>query len=149
MERNKDLAGAEHDLTVLLQGNPEILGVVRANADFYERNNEPVRAAEVLTAAAQRAQSPYRTDFLREAAQQDMEAKDYAAARKQLDVLLKTDPFDADLLAAKAITWARAGDDMALAQFYAGELQAMQQAPLNATEKEIALRVCGAAISRR
>jgi tetratricopeptide (TPR) repeat protein len=134
-ERNKDLAGAERDLTTLLRDNPDILGIVRANADFYERNHQPARAAEVLSAAAQRAQLPYRTDLLREAAQQNVDAKDYSAARAQLDVLLKADPFNADLLAAKADTWATAGDDTALAQFYADELQAMQQAPLNATEK--------------
>jgi tetratricopeptide (TPR) repeat protein len=134
-ERSKDLSGAERDLTALLRDNPNILGVVRANADFYERNHQPARAADVLTAAAQRAQPPYRTDLLREAAQQDVEAKNYEAARTPLDVLLKADPFDADLLAAKADTWARAGDDAALAQFYASELQAMQQAPLNATGK--------------
>lgn len=134
-ERNKDFAGAERDLTALLRDDPEILAVVRANADFYQRNNQPARAAQVLKAAAQRAQPPYRTNFLREAAQQYVEAKDYAAARAQLDVLLKADPFDADLLAAKADAWARAGDDTALAQFYSSELQAMQQAPLNGAEK--------------
>ncbi|MGC2659647.1 MAG: hypothetical protein WA324_16940, partial [Bryobacteraceae bacterium] len=68
-------------------------------------------------------------------AQQYLEAKDYPAARTQLDLLLKADPFNPDLLAAKADTWARAGDDTALAQFYAAELQTMQQASLNATDK--------------
>jgi tetratricopeptide (TPR) repeat protein len=134
-ERSKDLAGAERDLTALLRDNPNILGVVRANADFYERNHQPARAADVLAVAAQRAQLPYRTDLLREAEQQDVEARNYEAARAKLDVLLKTDQFNADLLAAKADTWARAGDDTALAQFYASELQAMQQAPLSATLK--------------
>jgi tetratricopeptide (TPR) repeat protein len=134
-ERRKDVAGSERDLTALLHDNPEILGIVRANADFYERNDQPARAAEVLTAASQRAQQPYRTDLLREAAQQNVEAKNYTAARAQLDQLLVGDPYNADLLAAKADTWARAGDDAALAQFYANELQAMQQAPLNAAEK--------------
>ncbi|MGC2659678.1 MAG: hypothetical protein WA324_17100, partial [Bryobacteraceae bacterium] len=40
-ERQKDLPAAERDLSALLRDNPEILGVVRSNADFYERNNQP------------------------------------------------------------------------------------------------------------
>jgi tetratricopeptide (TPR) repeat protein len=134
-EGRKDLSGAERDLTALLNENPTVLGVIRANADFYERTKQPAKASAVLEAASNHAQPTYKKDLLREAAERQVEAKNYDAGRKNLDALLATDPYNADLLAAKAATWAKQGDNSALAQFYTTELRTMQQAPLSDSER--------------
>ena len=134
-EGRKDLSGAQAELSTLLRENPTLLGVIRANVDFYDRTKQLPQAVTVLEAAAPRAVQPYRNSLLREAASDAADAGNFIESRKILDQLLADDPFNGDLLAAKASTYAREGDDQALASFYQQTLDAMAQAPLPQPEK--------------
>ncbi|MGA7415765.1 MAG: hypothetical protein WBW33_35165, partial [Bryobacteraceae bacterium] len=136
-EGRKDLTGAQAELSTLLRENPTVLGVLRANVDFYDRTNQLPRAVTVLEAAAPRAVQPYRNSLLREAASDAADAGNFAESRKILDQLLADDPFNGDLLAAKASTYARQGDDQTLAAFYQQTLETMAQAPLAQQEKTV------------
>jgi cellulose synthase operon protein C len=134
-EGRKDLTGAQTELSTLLRENPTLLGVIRANVDFYDRTNQLPQAVAVLEAAAPRAVQPYRNSLLREASADAADAGNFVESRKILDQLLADDPFNGDLLAAKAFTYARQGDDQALASFYQQTLETMAQAPLPQQEK--------------
>ncbi len=107
-EGRKDLTGAQTELSTLLRENPTLLGVIRANVDFYDRTKQLPQAVTVLEAAAPRAVPPYRNSLLREAASDAADAGSFVESRKILDQLLADDPFNGDLLAAKASTYARA-----------------------------------------
>src|SRR5580658_5220760 len=134
-EGRKDNPGAEAELSALLRENPALLGVLRANVDFYDRTRQLTRAVPVLEAAAGRAVEPYRHDLLREAAAKAADAGDFAEARKVLGQLLAADPYNGNLLASVASTYARQGDNQTLAAFYQQTLEALNQAPLPAQEK--------------
>ncbi len=140
-ESRKDLPGAQAELTGVLRENPAILGVIRANVDFYGRTKQLPQAVTVLENAAARAVAPYKKDLLREAASKATEGQDYAEARQILDRLLADDPYDGDLLAAKANTYAQQGDSEALAAFYKQTLDTMIQSPLPPQDKQA--RVAG------
>jgi tetratricopeptide (TPR) repeat protein len=135
-ESRKDLTGAQSELNSVLRDNPAVLGVIRANVDFYDRTKELPRTVTVLEDAADRAVAPYKKDLLNEAAAKATEAGDYTEARKILDQLLKDDPYDGDLLAAKANTYSQQGDSEALAAFYQQTLATMSQAPLPSQDKQ-------------
>ncbi len=135
-ETHNDIPGAARELTVLLNENPDLLGIIRANADFYWRTKQPRQAVSTLAAAASRAQQPFRNELTREAAQKAEDSSDFAEARRLLDNLLQSDPYNGDLLAAKASTYARQGDENGLVQFYASELNELQAAQLPADEKK-------------
>jgi lipopolysaccharide biosynthesis regulator YciM len=134
-ESHQDLARAESEFAALLAENPNLLGIVRANTDFFWNEKQPKRAVETLEAAASRAQQPYRDQFRREAAQKASDSADFTTARRLLDTLLAGDPFNGDLLAAKAETFAREGDNAALTAFYAAQLAQIQAASLPADQK--------------
>ena len=134
-ESRKDIPGAEAELTALLRENPALLGVLRANVDFFGRTGQLMKAVPVLEAAAGRAVEPYRRDLLGEAAAKAADAGDFAEARKVLGTLLAADPYNGDLLASVASTYARQGDNQTLASFYQQTLEAMNQAPLAPQEK--------------
>jgi cellulose synthase operon protein C len=134
-EAHKDLPRAEREFTALLTENPNLLGVIRANVDFYWNQKQPKKAVATLEAAVSRAEAPFRGQLQREAAQKAADSSDFVEARRLLDDLLKTDPYNGNLLAAKASTYAREGNHQALTDFYAGELTQLQAAPLPAAEK--------------
>jgi tetratricopeptide (TPR) repeat protein len=131
-ESHQDLARAESEFGALLAENPNLLGIVRANTDFFWNQKQPKKAVETLEAAASRAQQPYRDQFRREAAQKASDSSDFTTARRLLDTLLAADRFNGDLLAAKAETFAREGDNAALTAFYATQLAQIQAASLPA-----------------
>jgi len=134
-EGRKDVPGAETELSALLRENPTLLGVLRANVDFFGRTAQLAKAVPVLEAAAGRAVEPYRRDLLREAAAKAADAGDFPEARKVLGALRAADPYNGDVLAAIASTYARQGDDQSLALFYQQTLEALNQAPLAPQEK--------------
>ncbi|HMF76597.1 MAG TPA: tetratricopeptide repeat protein [Bryobacteraceae bacterium] len=134
-EVHKDPNQAEREFNALLAENPNLLGVVRANVDFYWSEKQPKKAVATLEAAISRAEAPFRTQLQREAAQKATDSSDFAGARRLLDELLAADPHNGDLLAAKAATYARAGDEKALVAFYAGELTQLQTATLPGGDK--------------
>ncbi len=134
-ETHNDISGAARELNALLNENPDLLGVIRANVDFYWRTKQPTKAVSALDVAASRAQQPFRNELRREAAQKAADSSDFAEARKLLDQLLQSDPYNGDLLAQKAATYAREGDTAGLVQFYATELQRLQAGQLPADER--------------
>ncbi|HEY7210711.1 MAG TPA: hypothetical protein VH477_10610, partial [Bryobacteraceae bacterium] len=134
-ENHNNISGAEHDLNTLLAENRTLLGVVRASVDFYYREKQYAKAVSTLTQAADRAVEPYREELRSEAAQKAVDGGDYRTARTLLDQLLAQDPFNADLLARKADTFARENDTAALTSFYDAELKALQNSSFASTEK--------------
>src|SRR5262249_52332393 len=114
---------------------PNILGVVRASVDFYWRNKLNAQAVETLVRAAGAAHPALARQFTFEAARKATESAEYARARELLERLLQGDPFHAEYLAAMADTYARAGDDRALRDFYLAKIQALRDAPLEGEER--------------
>ena len=134
-EGKHDTAAARRTIEAVHADHPAILGVVRATVDFYWRNHMPVRAIDTLTRAAGAANADYRKQFTVEAARKATESGEYAQARALLAPLLAADPYNAEYLAASAQTWAQAGDDQGLRDFYAATIQSLRQAPLAPEER--------------
>ncbi len=134
-ESHNDMARAQSEFSSLLNDHPNILGVIRAAVDFDWRAKQGQAAVQTLEAAANRAQQPYQTQLRREAAQKATDSGLFQEARNLLDQLLADDPYNGDLLAAKAATYARAGDSTGLVAFYAAELKTIQAAPLPPQDK--------------
>jgi tetratricopeptide (TPR) repeat protein len=134
-ESHHDAAAAERDFAGLLNDNPELLGVIRADVDFLWRQKAYGKAVAVLTSAAARAQPPFQAELRREAAQKAADSGEFDTARRLLDQLLAFDPYNGDLLAQKAATYARAHDNAGLAHFYSDELKALSNSNLPAQEK--------------
>ncbi len=134
-QEHQDLTRAESEYSALLNENPNLLGIVRANTDFYWAQKQPKKAVATLEAAASRAQAPYQAQLRREAAQKAADSADYQTARRLLDLLLISDPFNGDLLAAKASTYASEGNNKALIDFYAAELSQIKNAKISEAER--------------
>jgi predicted Zn-dependent protease len=127
-EGRRDFNAAQQNIESLYRENPKILGVVRSTVDFYWRVRNYPRAISVLRQAAEDAYPDLRRQFTFEAARKATEAKDYAQARELLNELLKQMPYNAEYLAAMADTYAQAGDDQGVKQFYEGKIAALQHA---------------------
>ena len=122
-QSQQDLTKAEGEYSALLTENPNLLGIVRANADFYWETKQPKKAVTMLEAAASRSQALYQVQFRREAAQKASDSGDYAnSAAFARHVARVSDPYNGDLLAAKAATYASEGDNKSLMEFYKAEL---------------------------
>jgi cellulose synthase operon protein C len=136
-ESKKDFAAAQTEIEALYQENPKILGVVRATVDFYWQRKMQERAIGVLQQAAKDSYPELRDRFNYEAARKATDAGNYVLARQLLDPLLQKSPYDGELLAAMADTYARQGDSAGLRDFYVAKISLFRQAPL-ATENRIA-----------
>lgn len=134
-QSHQDLPHAESEYAALLSEHSNILGIVRANVDYYWSQKQSAKAVSILEAAAGRAQPSFQIAFRREAAQKAADSADYATARRLLDLLLESDPFNGDLLAAKAATYASQGDNAALMNFYSAQLSQLKSAQLSEDEK--------------
>jgi tetratricopeptide (TPR) repeat protein len=134
-ENHNDAASAEREFSSLLKQEPNRLGVIRAAVDFYWRQKQSQTAVATLESASGRAQPPYRDQLLREAAEKAANSNQYEDARRLLDQLLAADPFNGDMLAEKAATYAHQNDNRGLIDFYASELTALQNALLPSQEK--------------
>jgi Flp pilus assembly protein TadD len=135
-EGRKDLAAAQTNIETLYRENPKILGVVRSTVDFYWRTKLYSQAIAVLQRAAKDAYPELSRQFTFEAARKSAEAKLYPQAREMLASLLKDSPYDAQYLAAMADTYAKAGDQQGLKQFYVYEIAAFRTATLSADQKK-------------
>ena len=135
-EGRKEFAAAQQDVEALYRENPKVLGVVRSTVDFYWRTRNYSRAIEVLLQAAKASYPDLQRQFIFEAARKATEAKQYAQARDLLSQLSKDAPYNADYVAAMADTFARAGDDEGLRQFYEARIVAFKAAPLPAEERK-------------
>ena len=129
-EARKDFASAQRNIEALYRDNPKILGVVRATVDFYWRVKLYPQAITVLQQAAKDAYPELGKQFTFEAARKSTEARQYAQARALLEPLLKDSPYDSQYLAAMADTYAQAGDQQGLKQFYLDKIALFRNAPL-------------------
>ena len=135
-EGRKDFAAAQKNVETLYRENPKILGVVRSTVDFYWRMKMQQQAISVLLQASKEAYPTLSTQFLYEAARKSTDAKQYQQARDLLTGLLSTSPYNGEYLAAMADTYAQAGDDHGLEQFYSAKIALFRTAPLPADTRK-------------
>ena len=135
-ENHKDFASAKRNIEALYRDSPRILGVVRATVDFYWRVKLYPQAIQVLEQAADDSYPALGKQFTFEAARKSTEARQYSQARGLLAQLLKDSPYDSQYLAALADTYAEAGDQQALKQFYLDKIALFHNAPLSADERK-------------
>jgi Tfp pilus assembly protein PilF len=135
-EQKKDLAAAQQNVEALYRENPRVLGVVRSTVDFYWRNKLPQRAIDVLSQAAKDSYPALKKQFNYEEARKMTETGQYEQARKLLVDLLVGSPSNAEYLAATAETYARAGDNAGLRDFYQEKIKFFQRAPFSADERK-------------
>jgi tetratricopeptide (TPR) repeat protein len=129
-EGRKDVSAAQKNVEALYQENPKILGVVRSTVDFYWRMKMQPQAISVLLQAAKDSYPTLSAQFAYEAARKSTDAKQFQQARDLLTGLLKDSAYNSEYLAAMADTYAQAGDDHGLEQFYLEKIAAFRSAPL-------------------
>ncbi|HVS74727.1 MAG TPA: hypothetical protein VHE23_04815 [Candidatus Acidoferrales bacterium] len=135
-ESRKDFASAQRNIEALYRGNPKILGVVRSTVDFYWRVKSYPQAIAVLQQAAKDAYPELGKQFTSEAARKSTEVHLYPQARDLLAGLLKDSPYDSQYLAALADTYAQAGDQQGLKQFYLDKIALFRNAPVSAEDRK-------------
>ena len=135
-ESRRDFPSAQRNIEALYRENPKILGVVRSTVDFYWRIKMYPQAIAVLLQAARDAYPDLGKQFAFEAARKSTDAGQYQQARDLLTKLLNESPYDAQYLAAMADTYARAGDDQGLRQFYLAKITLFHAAPLSGDERK-------------
>jgi len=135
-EGRKDFIAAQKNVEALYHDNPKIFGVVRSTVDFYWRMKMQPQAIAVLLQAAKDAYPALSTQFTYEAARKETDAKQFQQARDLLTGLLKDSPYSGEYLAAMADTYAQAGDDKGLEQFYLDKIALFRNAPLPADARK-------------
>jgi len=136
-ENHRDFSAAQRNIEALYRENPKVLGVVRSTVDFYWRIKMYPQAIAVLRQAAKDAYPELAEQFAFEAARKSTDAGEYQQARDLLTRLLTKSPYDAQYLAAMADTYARAGDDQGLRQFYLARITLFRAAPLSGDERKM------------
>jgi hypothetical protein len=135
-EKRKNLVGAQTNVEALYRENPKILGVVRSTVDFYWRTKQYPQAIAVLLQAAKDAQPALSKQFSFEAARKSNDQRLYPQARALLAQLLKDSPYDSQYLAALSDTYAQAGDQQGLKQFYLDQIARFRTAPFSEDERK-------------
>ncbi len=138
-ESRKDLPDATRTIDAVYRANPRILGVVRRTTDFYLRTHQPPRAISTLLEAANTARPAnpqLARSFTLEAANHANESGDTAQARSLALTLLPAAPYDPQVLAVLATSYARAGDDLGLRSFYEAQLSTVRTAQLTPAERK-------------
>ncbi|HSY91887.1 MAG TPA: hypothetical protein VK812_10980 [Candidatus Binatus sp.] len=135
-ESRKDFPAAQKNVEALYRENPKILGVVRSTVDFYWRMKMQPQAISVLLQAAKDAYPVLSAQFTYEAARKSTDAKQFQPARDLLAGLLKDSPYNGEYLAAMADTYAQAGDDRGLEQFYLDKIALFRSASLQADARK-------------
>jgi predicted Zn-dependent protease len=135
-ESRKDFPAAQKNVEALYRENPKILGVVRSTVDFYWRLKMQPQAISVLLEAAKDAYPALGVQFTFEAARKSTDARQFQQARGLLSDLLKDSPYNGEYLAAMADTYAQAGDDHGLEQFYLEKIASFRSAPLPADARK-------------
>jgi cellulose synthase operon protein C len=135
-EGRKDFGSAQRNIETLYRENPKILGVVRSTVDFYWRVKQYPQAIAVLLQAAKDAYPALSTQFSFEAARKSTDARQFEQARDLLAQLLKESPYDSQYLAAMADTYAQAGDQLGLKQFYLDKIALFRNAPLSSEDRK-------------
>ncbi len=135
-EQQKQPARALEIVDQLYRQNPRILGVVRAEVDFNWRDGQRPRAVATLIEAGKAAAPPLATQFAIEAADKVSQIGETAQARELIAPLLANSPFDSQYVAAMAQTFARAGDDAGLRDFYLARIAELKSSPLGRDERK-------------
>ena len=135
-ESRKDFVSAQRNIETLYRENPKILGVVRSTVDFYWRTKLYPQAITVLLQAGKDAYPELGRQFTFEAARKSTEARRFQQARDLLAQLLKDSPFDTQYLAAVADTYAQAGDQQGLKQFYLDKIALFRNATLSVEDRK-------------
>jgi cellulose synthase operon protein C len=135
-EGRKDFTAAQKNVEALYHDNPKILGVVRSTVDFYWRMKMQPQAIAVLLQAARDAYPALSAQFTYEVARKQTDAKQFQQARDLLTGLLKDSPYNGEYLAAMADTYAQAGDDKGLEQFYLDKIAFFRNAALPADARK-------------
>ena len=135
-EDRSDFKSAQRNVEALYRENPKILGVVRSTVDFYWRIKNYPQAIAVLLQASKDAYPELSKQFAFEAARKSTDSGQYAQARDLLTSLLNASPYDAQYLAAMADTYAQAGDDRGLRQFYLDKIALFRTAPFSGDERK-------------
>jgi tetratricopeptide (TPR) repeat protein len=140
-EGRKNLDAATQQMEQVYRENPKLLGVVRATADFYWRNKQSAKAIATLIAAsdaAKAAQPALSRQFTVEAADKANDSGSYAQARALMAPLIQSgdDAYNAQYLGVVAQSYARAGDDVGLKQFYLEKLTAIKTSAMTADDRK-------------
>ena len=135
-ESRKDFQSAQRNIEALYHENPKILGVVRSTVDFYWRMKMYPQAIAVLLQSSKDAYPELGKQFAFEAARKSTEAGQHQQARDLLARLLNDSPYDGQYLAAMADTYAQAGDDRGLRQFYLDKIALFRNAPFSGDERK-------------
>jgi cellulose synthase operon protein C len=136
LESRKDLPAAQRQVEALYRENPTIAGVVRATVDFYWRAKQYPQAIEVLQVSAKRAYPELARQYLFEAARKSIDAREFTQSRALLATLLADSPYDSQYLSAMAETYAQAGDQLGLKNFYLNSIALFRNAPLSTEERK-------------
>ena len=134
LEGRKQIDDAQTLIDQVYRDNPKLMGVVRSTADFYWRNKRSAKSIGVLLEAAEAArtaQPALSRQFVVEAADKANDSGNYAQARSLITPLIDpqtagSDAYNAQYLGVIAESYARAGDDAALKDFYLGKLAAIR-----------------------
>src|SRR6202030_691147 len=135
-ESRKDFVSAQRNIETLYRESPKILGVVRSTVDFFWRVKLYPQAIAVLLQAGKDAYPELGRQFAFEAARKSTEARQFQQARDLLAQLLKDSSYDSQYLAAVADTYAQAGDQRGLKQFYLDNIAVFRNAPLSGEERK-------------
>ena len=135
-ENRNDFSSAQRVIEALYHENPKILGVVRSTVDFYWRIKSYPEAIAVLLQASKDAYPDLSKQLTFEAARKSTESGQYAPARELLTALLNASPYDGQYLSAMADTYAQAGDDRGLRQFYLDKIELFRNAPFSGDERK-------------
>ncbi len=136
MVANNEIAPATQIIDSVYKENDRIIGVVRTTADFYWEHKQPQKAIATLIQASHDAYPELANSYTLEAAAKSNESGSYAEARQLVSPLLDADPYgpnSARCLAIIADSYARAGDDARLRDFYTAKLTALKDAQPPAT----------------
>jgi len=135
-ENRKDIADAARIIAAIYAANPRILGVVRNTVDFDWRTGARPQAITTLVDAAKIARPDLARQYTLEAASKANDAGEYAEARSILAPVLDASPFDPQLLALVANSYAQSGDNAGLRDLYVAKLAAIKSANLSADTKK-------------
>ena len=135
-EGQNDLDSARGVIDALHAEQPKILGVIRGAVDFHWRAKNYDRGLEVLLEAAAASYPDLQTKFRFEAVRKATGIERYEFAREHLRPLLEQKPFDAQYLAAMAVTYGSEGRYDALRDFYVQKIEALLEADLPAEAKK-------------
>jgi len=138
-ENRRDFTAAQRNIEALYRENPKILGVVRSTVDFYWRIKMYPQAISVLLQAAKDAYPDLSKQFAFEVARKSTDAGQYQQARDLLTKLLSESPYDPQYLAAMADSYARAGDDQGLRQFYLAKITFFRNATFSGDERKTSI----------